>query len=564
MVRKIGILGVSLLCLASIISCEKDLNDIGTGIVKNTKFNTNQIDLELEITPVDLEVDSNGNPSAIRADNINTAVSEYWLGVYNSKDYKTVESSFISQLGFVTDLKTLDTNPVAKDGDIDSVFILDKVILKLPYRATSKGKESDGKPKFHLDSVLGDPTIATSLKIIKNGTFLNTFDPTNPSKNNSFLSNHTYIEDEVLNEDPNFSFKPNTRDTMYVFTRSTSTGVTFKDTIKLSNKAPFITVPLKMNRMKELFWDKFNDSEFSSSQALNEYFRGIYAKVEGSNGSMVPLSLLGTSESASLEFYYTITRFEKKEGITNSVYKDTVPTKFSFPLAGVRNSKYKMSAATNSIPSNNFVIQGTTGSMANVKVLGVNLGKLKLNDPNNTILKHEAKDNNGDGYLDLKELSNIKDLANDQYGLLVNDAVLSFYINQTVNTDKNILPQKLHLYLNKDNGSGGITPTQISDTYKESNTYGGNLILSDDKPERYTFRITDYVASLFDKTSTDFAPLVLKVYNNPTDASLKNRAIDLNVESYNWNPRGVTILDENEAANGTKRAVLKISYSEKK
>ncbi|WP_435260794.1 DUF4270 family protein [Tenacibaculum sp. nBUS_03] len=564
MVRKIGILGVSLLCLASIISCEKDINDIGTGIVKNTKFNTNQIDLELEITPIDLEVDSNGNPTGVRADNINTAISEYWLGVYNSSDYKTVESSFISQLGFVADLKTSDYEPIAEDGDIDSVFILDKVLLKLPYRSTSKGKESDGKPKFHLDSVLGDPSIATSLKIIRNGTFLNTFDPTNPSKNNSFLSNDTYIEDEVLNEDPGFSFKPNPKDTMHVFNRSSSTGVTFKDTIRLSNKAPFLAVPLNMTRMKELFWNKFNDNEFSSSQALNEYFRGIYAKSEGSNGSMVPLSLLGTSESASLDFYYTITRFEKKEGITNPVYKDTVPTKFSFPLAGIRNAKYKMSPATNSIPSNNFVVQGTAGSMAKIKVLGVNLSKLKLSDPNNLILKHEAKDKNSDGYLDLEELADIKDPANDQYGLLVNDAVLSFYINQTVNTDKNILPQNLHLYLNKDNGSGDIAPTQISDTYRESNTYGGALILSDDKPERYTFRITDYVGSLFDKSSTDFADLILKVYNNPTDATLKNRVIDLNVESYNWNPRGVTLLNENEAANDTKRAVLKISYSEKK
>ena len=557
MIRKIGILGASLLCLVSLTSCEKDFNDIGTGVIKNTKFNTNEVELELEITPVDIQ--------SVRADNIGTTITEYWMGVYKNQNYKTIESSFVSQIGLLNNLKTSDVKPASADGEIDSLFVLDKVILKIPYTATNKGKDSNGKPKFTLDSVLGNPNIATNLKIFKSGTYLNTLDPNNPSQPNSFMSNDTYLEEELLNDDAGFTFKPNAIDTMYTVTRHYSDGRTFESEEKLSNKAPFLAVPLNTTRMKELFWDKFNGTEFSSAQEFNNYFRGLIVKSEGNDGSMVPIKLTGSSDLPSIDFYYTITRFEKKADNSNLVYKDTVPTRYSFPLSGVRNSIYKMSPRINPIPSDNFILQGTAGSMAEVKVLGVNLTKLKQNDPTNSILKYESYDNNPkDGYLDLKELSNVRNVANEEYGFLVNDASLSFYINQTANTNKNIIPQRIFLYTGSDDGNGNVLPIQITDSYTESGTFGGNLELVDEKPEKYTLRITDYISNLFDRTSTNYSPLLLKVYNNPTDNPYRNRILETNVLSYNWNPRGVTLLNENETTNGAKKAVLKLTYSEKR
>ncbi len=527
MIRKIGALGISLLCLGAIISCEKDFNDLGTSVVNNTKFETGEILLDVEVTPVDIE--------SVRADNIGIgSLGEYWLGVYKSDKYKKIEASFVSQLGFLVNPKTKDVKPATKNKDLDSLYVLDKVILKLPYTATSIRKAGDSKPKFRFDSLLGNPNLATSLKVFRNNTFLNNLDPTNPAVSNSFQSNAIYeISDPVvdmLNEDENFKFQPAQKDTMFVFKRHYSNGNEFNDTIKLNNKVPFIAVPLDITKMKSIFWDNFKNNEFKTAEAFNNYFRGLVVKSEGADGLMVPLSITGASSSASLEFYYTISRYEKQDGVANLVYKDTVPSSYSFPLSGVRNSIYNMSARTVAPPANNFIIQGTAGSMAKIKIL----------------------DN-----------SKLQELKTKNW--LVNDASLSFYVNQNVNTDKNKIPQRLFLYQDKDNGSGGASPTQLTDAYKEAGTFGGNLELKDDNPEKYTFRITDYISDLLQgKNEATIDPLILKVYNNPTDNAITDRVLNTNVKTYNWNPRGVTLLDGNETANGAKRAVLKISYSKEK
>lgn len=529
MIRKIGVLGISLLCFAAIVSCEKDFNNIGNSVVDNTKFETGELLLDVEITPINIE--------SVRADNITLGNSaQYWLGGYKSGNYKTIQSSIVSQLGLLGSLKTEDVKAASEDGQIDSFYVLDKVVLKVPYTATNIGKESDGKPKFRLDSVLGNTDIATSLKVYRSGTYLNSLDPTNPTKSNSFESNYDYYSqisdpiNDLLNEDAGFSFKPSPVDTMLVLTRNISNGNTYKDTVRLANKAPFLTVPLDMAKMKALFWDEFKNDQFKTAEAFNTYFKGIILKTEGTDGAMVPISLLGTSASASVDFHYTITTFEKKAGEAALVLKDTLPSTYSFPLSGVRNSIYETSAATTVTPADNFILQGTAGTMANVKIIDdTKLQELKANN------------------------------------WLVNDASLTFYVNQTISTNKDILPQKLLIYQNKDNGNGGVTPTQISDSYKETTTFGGSLGLSeDDKPEKYNFRITDYLSDLLDGTSSDISPLILKVYNDPTDNAVKSNALDINVRTYNWNPRGVTLLNGNETANGVKRAVLKVSYTKEK
>ncbi|CAM1350698.1 DUF4270 family protein [Tenacibaculum insulae] len=533
MIRKIGVFSVSLLCLAATLSCEKDFNDVGSSVVNNTKFETGEILLDVEIEKIDIS-DSNTNDiyKAVRADNIGiNTLAEYWLGIYKTDNYKTIESSFVSQLSLPTSLKTTDKTPAAEDGDIDSVFVLDKVILKLPYKATNTGTESDGKPIFRLDSVLGNTNIGTPLKVFRNYTYLNTLDPNNPASSNSFQSDFDYqVNDpiiDLLNENSAFTFKPSPKDTMFILTRNISNGNTYQDTLKLPTKAPFLTIPLDMAKMKSLFWDKFENDEFKTIDAFVSYFRGVIVKSEGTDGSIVPFNIIGDATSASVDFHYTITTFQKEEGQSALVLKDTLPNTYTFPLSGIRNSIYKTTAPTTATPANNFTVQGTAGTMARIKIL------------------------------DDTKLQDLRD-----QNLLVNDASLSFYINQNINTDKNIVPQKLFLYQEKKNSSNNISPTHISDAYVEALTFGGELESIDetDTPEKYTFRITDYITNLLNREdNVTIDPLVLKVFN-PTDTPTVNPL----VSTYNWNPRGVTLLDGDETANGTKRAVLKISYSKEK
>jgi len=100
--------------------------------------------------------------------------------------------------------------------------------------------------------------------------------------------------------------------------------------------------------------------------------------------------------------------------------------------------------------------------------------------------------------------------------------------------------------------------SQIKDTYSET-TFGGNLERDDNgRAEKYTFRITDYISDVISGEDDILPILKLKVHNS-SDDPLSSTVF----ENYNWNPKAVTLLNH-EVINGDKRAVLKISYSEKK
>ncbi len=491
-----------------IISCEKDFKEIGGNVISNNNFNTKQVVLDVEIEALDID--------AVRADDIALGnLGEYLLGVYNNKDYKKIEASIISQLGVTINPKTAD---LKNDDAIDSVYVFNEAALIIPYTSTAIGKESNGSTKFRLDSLLGDPNVPTSLKIYQNGTFLNTLDPTNPSDRNSYLSTHDYIELDQLNQDPNFNFLPKSTDTLFIIEREKSNGVKFKDTIKLGSETttrpPFLAVRLDKAKIKTLFWDKFKDSEFSNQVAFNNYFRGLILKTEGNDGSLVPLTL--GANSPRLEVYYTITRIE------NGTIKDTVPGNYSFPLNGITNSKYVMPnpAQNPNAGSNSFPIQGTAGSMARIKIL------------NNTQLQELRSQN-----------------------ILINDASLIFNIDASRDTIK--APKRLFIYKEDKN-------SHVKDSYSEPAFFGGQLELNASKPEKYTVRITDHISDVV-KGETFNSPLILKVFNTTTDIPTipNTNQLDTIVKTYNWNPRGVSLLN-NSTTNGEKRAKLIISYSEEK
>ncbi len=523
-----------------IVSCEKDFRGIGDNLISNNKFNTDQLELDITIEPENLD--------AVRADNLNISTRnqesiEYWLGIYNSGDYKTIKSAFISQLGLITvnpkntDLRNAQ-NETEQSRKIDSVYALDEVILKIPYTSTNIRRREDTEPKFRLDSLLGNPDKSVKLNVYQSNIFLNTLNPVAPSEGNVFLSDKDYKDgmETLLNQEENFTFLPNPNDTMYVVTRNISSADgmkirQFKDTIKLNNNQagvprPFLAFSLNTDKMKELFWDKFNSNDFSNQNNLNNYFRGLLLEIEGEEGAMVPIQLAGTSISASVEFYYTISRYEIKEENTDLTYKDSIKSSYSFPLSGVRNRIYQIPPNQNTAPSGSFIVQGTAGSIAKIKIDNSKLEEFKDRD------------------------------------IIINDASLVFNIDASRDTTN--VPLRLIVY--KDDKTGG---EHIKDSYTESLFFGGNLEFTEAEdskmPDKYVLRITDYISDIIAGETNDNPPLILKVFNNPTDLSLdtNTRTVNTNVEPYNWNPRGVTLFD-NSPDNAEKKAKLVISFTETK
>ena len=513
MIRKLTVLSVIIVLSALVISCEKDFQDIGSNVIGDTPFNTNKLIVEVNVT-------GNTSNEGVRADNIGISnLGEYLFGIYDKKEaeVKRIDASVISQLALPSSLQTEQTTD--SDG-VQSTYILDKVLLKIPYTVTRLNELDDkGNPTYKLDSVLGSSSTPMTVKVYQTNTFLNVLSPDNINIPNSFLSNYDYLEGDLLNDDVDFEFTPSANQTFYEIERSLTTGVVFNDTIKHTETSPFLVIPLNYDKMKSLFWDKFGDTEFATTDAFINYFRGLIIKPEDDEGFMIPLSLNGTN-NPSLNFYYTITRLEpESEGSATMVYKDSITGAYVFPFAGVRNSKYEISGPGTS-SSNNFVVQGTAGDTGEI-----------------TILTDEK----------LQELR-----ANNW---LINDASLTFYIDDTSDTTK--VPKRLFLF------KKGTPNSHIKDAYSESSTYGGTLELLDGKPEKYTFRITDYISDLLKEDSAFNPSLGLKVFNSNTDVPVMNNVLDTIVKTYNWNPRSVNLLNH-LPINGEKRVKLVISYSEDK
>jgi len=557
--RESAYLSALVLVLFVVVSCEENFTDIESGVISNTKFSTGAVVLDLEINAINLE--------SIVADNILSDVADnsglpklsngarppmdYWLGVYENANAKNLKASFVSQIGLAANLKNSED---VIDGD--TIYNLDKVVLKIPYTAVATGVDADGFTTYRLDSILGNTSVSTALEVYRNPTYLNLINPSNPAKDNTFLSDFDYNETELLTETTGFSFTPEATDSIFTFDRIDRTldvnnTTTVQDTLRVRNsqniQIPFLAIPLDLSQMKTIFWDEFNGDNFSSSAKFQNYFRGIILRAKGTEGALVPFNL--ASLQISVDFLYSKTVL--KEGEANEVIKDT----YSFALGGIQNSIYEM-GATPSVPANSFVVQGTAGISAGIKILGVNLSNLLPGDP---FLEYADKDADSNNYLSLEELATIKDEATNEFVFLINDADLTFAVNSDLSTDSDVLPQGLHVYQNKANGNGGVSPTHLSDSYEET-TFSGVLSTIDTESEAqgYTFKITDYISDLLDGSSTDFSPLVLKVYNatdNPTLTGFLNR----NVLQYNWNPRAVVLFNENADNN----AQVKISYTKK-
>jgi len=504
-----------LLCVSlAIISCEKDFTDIGSNVISNTKFDANAITVDITAENSPLE--------SLQSDNISRQLNQYLLGVYASSEYEKLEASIVSQVSISADLKVIDDANIY-GADTTVVTKIDTVFLKLPYQVTLNSTTS----KFELDSIIGDQTKSFNLNVYRSNTFLNLYNPSDPTKFNKFFSNDVFEKSgSELNDVVNFPFTPNVNDTALVVKRrmydnsiATLDTIQYFNSVAVTAPVPFARIPLNEERIKELFLDKYESAEFASQEAFNDYFRGLILEATGTEGSLISFNFNNTNFNfnPSIEVYYTNTILKGGNTILDTISKND-----SFPLSGFRVNTFKMEDKT--YPDNEeIVIQGTAGSEGEVTLLDQNK---------------------------IDELS-----ANNW---LINDATLTFYINPS--SDISSVPERLYLYKNnKDLSSPGFS--QITDALSEASAGGiqGSLVRdSDGNVEKYTFKLTDYISNILNG-ETDYSPtLKLKVYN-PTDEPTSTT--DTIFRNYNWNPKAVTLYN-NTVGDIDKKAVLKISYSE--
>lgn len=513
-IRKSVYISVFVCLSIAIVSCEKDFTDIGSNVISNIKFDTNvdSVYVTAENSPL----------VRIQSDNISRQLGQYLLGVYASPDYEKLEASIVSQLGITLGLKVIDDADITDTTDV--VSVIDTVFLKLPYQVSLNADAT----KFEIDSVIGDKTKPFNLNIYRTNTYISQLNLEDPTKTNKFFSDADFEKiGDPLNSQLNYPLIPSEDSTKVLVKRKLYNNTTFKtDTVRYFASAtstipvPFARIPLDKATIKTLFLDKYEEAEFSTQAAFNDYFRGVILEASGNEGSLTSFNFNNANSNLrpSIEIYYTNTVLNK--GTTDTLR--TVTKNNSFPLSGFRINTYKMEEKVYT-DNDNIKIQGTAGSEGNIILFDQN----KIDE-----LKIKAQD------------------------WLINDATLTFYVDPSADTEN--IPERLYLY--KSNGvSPNPTFSQIKDAYSEGD-FGGILGFLNADRDQYTFSLTDYLSDILSGEITYDSTLKLKAFNS-TD--LPSSTTDDSFVNYSWNPKAVTIFND-LLTNDNKRPILKISYSEKK
>ena len=525
--------GLGFILLLGIISCEKDLEDIAVDLTGQRPFDVG--DSIFEVIAYHNNIDSS------RVDNNDQQkVPLYLLGVNSNTTFGSLKSDLITQVYLPLSSVDFGVNP-----------IIDRVVLDIPYFSTRDGDQAatdpdTGKPildqsgdsisapNFILDSIYGKKDFAYNITVSELGTFLNTLDPDDPTQNAEYYSDKEYTVRDLLGE---ANFLPNRNDTvLYVerrFLDDDPSTVDDIDTIKRENSIPSMKFDLDQPFFRERFINHENSSDFDSNDNFVRYFRGLYIDAEGLDGSLMNLPTnLGT-----MTIYFT-SEVITDEGVDEDLNDNGITGEFdvlvntaqsmAFGFGGVRTGKYDRDYAGSAIAplllnpdyengETKLYVQGAAGSEIIIELF------------------------------DQETLNYLR-----QENFLINEASLVFYIDG----DQDDLPSRLFLYQYDYH-------SLISDYYNNlfgPDFFGGTLEYdSDGNPEKYTFRITDYMSRVLDPSNT-VALSRLGLKNFVSTDNLDFASLDTIVQDWNWIPKGV-VLNGNRPKVDDKRLKLQIYYS---
>ena len=494
-------------------SCEKDIEQVGYTLVENNNFSFQNFTSDIIAFSKDVD--------KVRAKNL----PQNLIGVYSDPVFGSKYGSIATQLALPAANLTFGDNPT-----------IDSILIDIPYQATLVS--SAGAPSFDLDSIYGDTSIDFNLKVYELSNYLNTLDPTDPTKNLKYFSDSNFSTGQVLYSG---TFKANKNDTVAYISRWNSDLGPFNDrydidTIKRNNLQPSIKIPLDESYLKTHLIDNVSN-ELETTDLFQHYFRGLYIEASPNVSPSAHLMSINIS-AAKFTIYYTneetVNETATEDLNDNGILGETgivlkKKQTHNFPFTGVRVNKI----------DNNYS-SGTVNSY--------------LASPNTTTGESKLFVQGGAGtsaVLKLFQNDNLATLRSNNW--LINEANIYLYVDQSIT--QSLLPERLFLFKSS-------VPSHIADVMTEGiNTIGGTLIRdSSNTPVYYKFILTDYISKLLETNSSKpLSDLEVKVYN-PTD--IPESAQDTIVKNYSWIPKSV-VLHGNQSIDPSKAAKLEIFYSKK-
>lgn len=495
------------------LSCDNDFNSVGSEIIGDVNFKDSQyIAIPVAYSKKLERVQTSRLVRQVGANNqlINHA---NLLGVYDDPAYGQSVYSILSQVRSGVDNPNFGEAPV-----------LDSVVLNLPYfsKETSTVTNNNITTKtYRLDSIYG--TQPFKLSIYQSNYFLRDFDP---------LSNNRqlYYSDDVITNFSseveksllytNESFVPSSSEITLLgpdgSDENTDPDVTkakpalrvkFSDAVKDSFKTQFI--------------DKQGSSELSNSNNFFNYFRGIYFKAEpsGTSGNMVLFDM----SQGRITLYYT-----SGAGTPAIREQKTLELSFANNIVNSINTNFKADIVNNLKPDNqdkvngepDLYLKGGDGAYAIVDLFN---RYVDTDENGNFIL-----DQNGNPiFIPTPQNPTDKDKTELDFlrtqNWLINDAILTFYVNQSALTSGGATePERIFVFNEK---TGSVLADYASDaSFQLLNEESPvNSILShlgrinrgsDDIGDFYKIRLTRHIINLLKDEKTENIRLGVSVSQN--------------------------------------------------
>ena len=400
-------------CLATISSCDKDFNQIGTDVLGDndhygllTDSITTTIAYNVETKPVQ----TNNLP-------VNT------LGFYDNAVFGKTTSNFITQLSLAT-ASPVFINPTNN-------IVVDSVYLHVPYFYTPVSiDETSGDTTFKEDSLIGSGKI--KIDVYRSNFFLETLDS---SPGSGLTENKKYFSDEdfstslasarlnnslLLSENDNFEFKK----TQIKFYKNDAAGAPATTTVR-ERLNPGLFMMLDKTYFKDYIINA-DPIKLSNNLIFREYFRGLYFKVSPSSSDPSSKGALNRLNFAQGKI--TIIYKDKTSATDATVIRKTLVLNLSGNTVNTFTNNFNPNYANKLVQSYNsttvgaqrLYLKGGEGSMAVISLFG---GRAN----------------------DATSANEIEKFRTDK--CLISDASLTFTIDKTASgMNSEIEPRRIYLY----------------------------------------------------------------------------------------------------------------------
>jgi len=510
-----------------VVSCDKDYSEIGDSLIGENNF-------DLSIDMLSTVQSAWKKTGAIGSNNLDVNS----LGILDNTAFGQTTANFVTQVQLAS------TNPTI-DSSLNQA--VESVTLYIPYFAKKTKSNADGSSIYTLDSIYGNKTSKIKLSIYQNKYLLDGLntegggaplsDPNYPQL--YYTNQNTVFESykgELLYNNNAFIFSPDE----YKLTTTTS-GTTAETTTYL---VPGMRLDLNKTFFENLLFDKSKqDYDLSSNPNFEKYFKGLYFQIEKADAK-------GVLNRMNFKKGTIVVKYKEKTSSNDPTLVDkSITLNLTGNTVNLLNNEPSTGLDSYSSPkADRLYLRGGEGSIATIDLFNP---AVDLVSYNRTTKKIELDKKNGIP----DELDYIK-----EKGWLINEASLTFYVDQSLMTD---VAEPSTIFLYDINNQKVLSVGAI-----KKDATGRGL--------KYKVVITDYVRGLLNndninvKLGVSVAQMTSNIkFKKTKDAPVFSIWKELSVTDQNaffypessvMSPLG-TILHGSNSTNGSKRLKLEIYYT---